>query len=79
MSKNDISVTMPMSTYDEFVYYKDKYMDLRKKVCNLIEKTQEKGIDYRFYVINAMELVKSMTIIPGDSNIEMILDKRKGE
>lgn len=74
MKKSDITVSMPMSAFEEYEQYKKKYYELKAKVCSLMEKCgKEEGFDYRIDVKKTIAVVKEVSIIPSSSNIQIIM------
>ena len=78
MKRSDLTVSMPMTSFDELEEYKKKYMELRDKVCDCLKPSTYEGIDYEFNVRQALDLVKETTRAKTTSNIEVVYDKKIG-
>lgn len=78
MKKSEITVTMPMFTYEEFEDFKAKYWELKNKIKDLVEKSNEEGIDYLFDMNKALNFIREVCSISENSNIQIIFDGKIG-
>ncbi len=72
MKKSEMNVSMPFTTYEELMDYKEKYINLKNDVCSLLSKTLDEGIDYNFDVKKALDLAKRVAWIPTKSNVNIM-------
>lgn len=73
MKKSEISVTMSMTTYEEFLWFKEHYLKLRSDTEKLLKKNEiDEGIDYTFSVKDAIEFLKKEFRINEYANIDVV-------
>ena len=77
MMKSEMTVTMPLNTYEELTGYKEKYWELRKKIKELLKPSKATGIDYIFNVEEAIKFIKETCVIPNTADIEITSNKVK--
>lgn len=69
MKRSELTVTMSMTTFDELMDYKNRYMKLRDELDSTIKIN---GQEYEFDVTKALKIVKEISHTPEDSNIVRI-------
>lgn len=79
MKINEISVNLPLASFEELKAYKEKYWELRNELKGFLKVSRQTGIDYTFNVTEMIEYLKKLILLPNSSNvnIDIIYTKEK--
>lgn len=78
MKESNITVTMPIRSFEELKGYKEKYYELKNMIKDCFEKDETNEMDYIFDVMRTLETMKRISGIPMSSNIIIMYDKKQG-
>ena len=79
MKVNEITVNLPLASFEELRAYKEKYWELRNELKGFLKASRTPGVDYVFNVTEMIEYLKTLVLLPNSSNInvDIVYSKEK--
>ena len=79
MKINEITVNLPLASFEELKSYKERYWELRNELKSFLKVSRSPGVDYIFDVTEMIEYLKKLILLPNSSNvnIDIVYTKKK--
>ena len=77
MKVNEITVNLPLASFEELKSYKERYWELRNKLKSFLKTSRTPGIDYVFDVTEMLSYLKEIVLLPNASNVNIDISYSK--